>query len=300
MPETYRARVSGDEPLVKRIAALVAESIDDAVTAAIEGIDGAWSAELHFAAPPDQETLRELVGSAGGDSRHLTVESVAEQDWVAASLSGLRAVEAGRFVVHGAHDRARVPPNRIGIEIEAALAFGTGHHGTTRGCLLAIDALARRRTPRRVLDIGTGTGVLAIAAARAFHRPVVATDIDRVAVVAARDNARRNRAGAYMSPRLATGARGITGRYDLILANILLGPLTRLAAPLARLTARHGTVVLSGLLREHGNAALAAYRAQGLALERRIPLDEWTTLVLRRGPAKANRPGKRPRRRLIR
>ena len=192
-------------------------------------------------------------------------------------------MKAGRFLVHGAHHRGSVAPNVIGIEIEAALAFGTGHHGTTRGCLLAIDAIARRSRPRRILDVGTGTGVLSIAAARVFHRPVMATDIDPVAVAAARANAHRNRAGASVTARRTAGARGIHGRYDLVLANILLGPLPRMAPSLAQLLAPQGHIVLSGLLHAHANAALAAYRAQGLALEQRIPLDEWTTLVLRRG-----------------
>jgi len=281
MPPTYRARVTGDEALTKRIVAWAGESFEDAVAGAFENVDGAWAAELYFAAPPDETALRELVESAGGSG--LSLETLAETDWVAASLAGLHAVRAGRFVVHGAHDRAGVAPNAIGIEIEAALAFGTGHHGTTRGCLIAIDDIAKRKRPRRVLDVGTGTGVLAIAAARAFHRPVMATDIDPVAVAAARRNAILNRTGAYVTARRTVAARGVTGRYDLILANILVGPLTRMASALARRLAPHGRIVLSGLLHAHANAALAAYRAQGLMLARRIALDEWTTLVLRRG-----------------
>jgi ribosomal protein L11 methyltransferase len=190
--------------------------------------------------------------------------------------------------VHGAHDRERVQSNDLGIEIEAALAFGTGHHGTTRGCLMALDMLARRRSFRRVLDIGTGSGVLAIAAAKRLRANVVASDIDRVAVVAARNNARLNR-----SPHIAfihapgASARAITqcAPFDLIFANILLGPLTRLAVPIRRLAARNARVVLSGLLPSHANAALAHYTAQGFRLERRIPLDGWMTLVLKRGCA---------------
>jgi ribosomal protein L11 methyltransferase len=217
---------------------------------------------------------------------------VAEADWIAQSLAGLKPVRAGRFVVHGAHDRAHVAANAIGIEIEAALAFGTGHHGTTRGCLMALDALAKRRRARRVLDVGTGSGVLAIAAARNFRTGVVASDIDRQAVAAARSNARINRVAGFVTTLRATGTRSgaITRRapYDLIFANILLGPLTRLAVPLARLSHAGTTVVLSGLLPGHANAALAIYRAQGLALERRLTLEGWATLVLQ----KRSRPGR--------
>jgi ribosomal protein L11 methyltransferase len=222
----------------------------------------------------------------GGAAAHaLTIEPVAAADWVAQSLSGLKPVRAGRFLVHGAHDRARVRVNDIGIEIEAALAFGTGHHGTTRGCLLALDELAKRRRFRKVLDIGTGSGVLVIAAARALHGRIVASDIDRVAVDAAKSNVRLNRAAPAITLLRAVGtrARTITSNapYDLIFANILLAPLLRLAVPLRRLAAPGARVVLSGLLPAHANAALSAYRAQGLVLEKRIPLDGWMTLVLR-------------------
>jgi ribosomal protein L11 methyltransferase len=195
-------------------------------------------------------------------------------------------VRAGRFVVHGAHDRARVAGNAIGIEIEAALAFGTGHHGTTRGCLLALDDLAKRRRPRRVLDLGTGSGVLAIAAAKRLHSRVVAGDIDPVAVAAARGNARRNGAGPAITFVRAAGtkARAIAAQapYDLIFANILLGPLLRLAVPLRLHLLPRAHLVLSGLLPRDANAALSIYRAQGLTLERRITIEGWVTLVLRR------------------
>ena len=243
---------------------------------------------IHFRAPPDEAALRAQVAIAAGAAAAaaLSIEPVAATDWVAQSLAGLQPVRAGRFVVHGAHDRARVRPNDIGIEIEAALAFGTGHHGTTRGCLLALDDLAKRGRARRVLDVGTGSGVLAIAAAKIFRTRVVASDIDRVAVEAARANARLNRAGAAIAFVHAAGvnARAIAtaAPYDLIFANILLGPLLRLAVPLRRLAGPRAHVVLSGLLPGHANAVLAIYRAQGFVLERRIPLDGWVTLVLRR------------------
>jgi ribosomal protein L11 methyltransferase len=232
--------------------------------------------------------LRALVKRAAGDAaaRALTIAPLAETDWVAQSLRGLRPVRAGRFIVHGAHDRACVPSNAIGIEIEAALAFGTGHHGTTRGCLLALDDLAKRRRARHVLDLGTGSGVLAIAAAKRFRRRVIAGDIDPVAVEAARSNGRLNGAGPMTIFVRAAGtkARVIAAHapYDLIFANILLGPLLRLAVPIRRLSAPRARVVLSGLLPRDANAVLAIYRAQGLVLERRITLDGWVTLLLER------------------
>ena len=225
----------------------------------------------------------------------LSFEQVAPADWVAQSLSELQPVRAGRFLVHGGHDRARVKPNDIGIEIEAALAFGTGHHGTTRGCLLALDGLAKRQRPRRVLDIGTGSGVLTIAAVKVFRKRAVASDIDPVAVVSAKSNARQNRVGPAITFMRAVGARSravsLAAPYDLIFANILLGPLLRLAVPIRRLSAPGARIVLSGLLPGQANAVLAIYRAQGLTLERRIPLDNWVTLVLCRAQ-KQNRPGR--------
>ena len=288
---TAVARLVCDEPTARRLASYLAETLDgeNCACAAFEGADGRWQVAAHFSEPPDAAALRALVAIAAGDeaAAALAFEPVDDADWVAQSLAGLKPVRAGRFVVHGAHDRLSLKPNDITIEIEAALAFGTGHHGTTRGCLLALDDLARRRHPRRILDIGTGSGVLAIAAANRLRRRVVASDIDRVAVEAARGNAQLNGVPTSISFIRAAGtrARAIAAGapYDLIFANILLGPLIRLAVPIRAVAARHARIVLSGLLPSHANAALAAYRAQGLMLERRFPVDGWMTLVLRRG-----------------
>ncbi len=279
-----------DQAAARRISAYMAETLDanDTACGSFETDDGIWHVALHFREPPDETMVRELIALAAGDemAAALTFENVAAKDWVAESLSGLKPVRAGRFIVHGAHDRAQVKSNDLGIEIEAALAFGTGHHGTTRGCLLALDDLAKRRRFRNVLDLGTGSGVLAIAAAKAFHTHVLGTDIDRIAVTAAASNARLNRAGPMVTLAHATGtkARGIAAHapYDLIFANILMAPLLRLAVALSRLAAPHGRVVLSGLLPAHANAILAIYRAQGLVLVRRFPLEGWMTLVLKR------------------
>ena len=246
----------------------------------------AWVVEIYFEHPPDQDAVRTLVGGLAGEAAREGVDftTVAARDWVAQSLEGLAPVAAGRFVIHGAHHRSGIPPNRIGVEIEAALAFGTGHHGTTRGCLLALDGILKRRRPHRMLDVGSGTGVLAIAAARATRRPVQAGDIDSMSVRAARDNARLNRAGTLVDILRANGLSDRRMRrrapFDLVFANILLGPLKLLAKPIRRCAAPGARIVVSGLLPGQANAALAAYRAAGFALERRIPLDGWVTLIL--------------------
>jgi len=294
-PQTWMVTLITSERAARRIAALLSESFaDDEIAVALantgQGGQASWLLTVHFRGPPNRAAVCALVAAAAGAqaASALKFDKIAVKDWVGESLAHLQPVAAGRFVVHGAHDRERIAANRIGIEIEAALAFGTGHHGTTRACLLALDWLckAMRGTPR-ILDVGTGSGVLAIAAARALRRPVLATDIDTVAVRVARTNALRNHAGNLVAVVRAGGvaAPAIQTRapFDLVLANILLEPLQRLAAPLIRLVAPGGRVVLSGLLAAQANAALAAYRP--LALVWRIDLDGWTTLVLRRGRA---------------
>jgi ribosomal protein L11 methyltransferase len=296
---TVVARLTTDEQSAQLIADAVAEGFaaeDVAVSFADTGRRhrdrASWRVAIHFRSAPDKNAVRAIVAAAAGPAaaKRLRFGHVAARDWVGASLAGLTPVAAGRFIVHGAHDRGRIAPNRIGIEIEAALAFGTGHHATTRGCLLALDRLckARRGGAQRILDLGTGSGVLAIAAARALRRRVLATDIDADAVRIAQANARLNRVGALVKTVPANGIAAVVraaAPFDLVLANILLRPLQRIAAPLTQLVARGGHVVLSGLLSAQANAAIAAYR--GLALERRIELDGWTTLIFRRnaGPS---------------
>src|ERR1700730_18526713 len=272
---TAIALLETDEQSARRIADLVAESLpaDETAVGLVDIGAGRWRVAIHFRAAPDEKIIRALTAAAAGNvaAKALRFERVAATDWVRESLAGLAPVTAGRFVIHGAHDRAHIPFNRIGIEIEAALAFGTGHHGTTRGCLLALDCIcktmSRRRpihrhpevrakgTPRRmsargvalrgslpahprrrdmaprILDLGTGWGVLAIAAARAWRQPVLATDIDGDAVRAARTNAALNRAGGFVEVIKADGvtAPKLCKRapYDRVLANILLRPLQR-------------------------------------------------------------------------
>src|SRR5258708_2109317 len=255
------ARLVTDSSTAHRLFDALVEAFeaDGTAVAACEERSGAWPVEVDFARRPDQDAVRTLVGDLAGSAvgDRVVFTTVAARDWVAQSLEGLAPVAAGRFVVHGAHDRHRIAPNRIGVEIEAALAFGTGHHGTTLGCLMALDRMLNRRRPRRILDIGCGTGVLASAAARASRRPVVASDIDPVSVEVARNNARLNRAGALVEIIRANGLsdRRMQARapFDLVFANILLGPLKQLAHPIRRIAAPGARVVISGLLSGQAN-----------------------------------------------
>ena len=226
--------------------------------------------------------VRLLHGFAG---LKLTRETLADADWLAMALSGLPPVRAGRFFIYGMHDRGRAPPNAVNLRIEAGAAFGTGHHGTTVGCLLAYDRLLKARRFARVLDVGAGTGVLAIAAARTGAKMAVGTDIDAVSVRIARENAKVNsaavrfvRAAGLRHPLARAGAP-----YDLVFANILARPLVGLAQEIKRALRPGGLVILSGLLRTQERYVRAAYLARGFRIRRRIHRDAWATLVLSRG-----------------
>lgn len=288
---TYRVSFAiGDEHTAKGIVDALTEIFfeGEAAVAAFEGPDGRWDVTVHFAEPPDQPLIRELVANAAGAdiAEGIAFDTVEAKDWVKASLEDLVPVPAGRFVVHGQHDRERVAPNKLGIEIEAALAFGTGHHGTTRGCLLLLDHVLKAWRPRRVLDLGTGTGVLAIAAARALHDKVLASDIDPPSVRVARENARLNVAGHLVQAIRATGFSAPqfadAAPFDLVLANILANPLRQLAAPMARHLAPSALVILSGLLTHQAPGVIAAYRARGLVPVRHLRIEGWSSLLLRK------------------
>jgi ribosomal protein L11 methyltransferase len=290
-PATPRASFAiGSEPTARRVVDLLSESFFEgqAAIAAHERSDGRWDITLHFAQAPDQASIRELVAiAAGGEvARDIKFDTVEARDWVKATLEELVPVRAGRFMVHGHHDRSKVAPNKLGLEIEAALAFGTGHHGTTRGCLLLLDSVLKAYRPRRVLDLGTGTGVLAIAAAKALHGEVLASDIDPLSVRVARDNARLNGAGNRVRTIHASGfsARqfGQHRPFDLVLANILANPLRQMATPMARHLAPSALVILSGLLPYQVNSVIAAYRARGLVLLRHLRVEGWSSLLMRK------------------
>lgn len=251
---------------------------------------GRWEVGVHFERHPEPQEVAALSACAGGilglTAPAFAIHELPETDWVKHSLAGLKPIRVGRFFVHGRHDRVRRRPNDIAIEIEAGEAFGTGHHGSTAGCLAAIDALAKRRVVRNALDLGTGSAILAIAIARLLHAPVLASDIDPVATRIAATNARLNGVGGKIAVVTAAGLAKCEfrehGPFDLIVANILAGPLVRLAASIRRQLGPGGTVILSGLLPEQRARILAAYRGQGLRLVRDFPRDGWLTLVFER------------------
>ena len=290
-PLTHRATLAiGDEQVARRIADLLTEALADgeAAVAAFASPTGRWDITLHFADSPDQGIIRELVALAAGEeaARSMQFDTVEAKDWVKATLDELVPVHAGRFVVHGAHDREKVAPNRLGIEIEAALAFGTGHHGTTRGCLLLLGEVLKAHRPRRVLDLGTGTGVLAIATAKALHGKVLASDIDALSVQVAADNARANGVGPLVEVAWGNGFSAPLLRqqrpFDLVLANILANPLRQMATAMSAHLAGGARVILSGLLSPQAPSVIAAYRARGLIVERQIRIEGWSSLLLRK------------------
>ncbi|MES2750023.1 MAG: 50S ribosomal protein L11 methyltransferase [Pseudomonadota bacterium] len=289
-PATQATFAIGDEHAASRIVDIITESYPshDLAIAAFEGPGGRWDITMHFAEPPDHDVIHALVTQTAGEAaaKSIVFSTVETKDWVKASLADLVPVSAGRYVVHGSHDRARVPVNKIGIEIEAALAFGTGHHGTTRGCLKLLDQVLNQSTPKRVLDLGTGTGVLAIAAAKSLRRHVLASDIDPLSVLVARENARFNGVGNLVEMICATGFSApqfqARGPFGLVLANILANPLRRLAPELAAHLAPRGFVILSGLLPHQANSVVAAYRGNDLKLIRRLQIEGWSSLLMQR------------------
>lgn len=218
-------------------------------------------------------------------SRPVERESLPDIDWVARSLEGLKPVRAGRFFVHGAHDRRKRHSGELAIEIEAGLAFGTGHHGTTAGCLEMLERVVRREHPRNALDLGTGSAVLAIAVAKLAHIPVLATDIDPVAVRVAAANARLNHVKALVETVTAPGFHhpifGKRAPFDLIVANILARPLMRLAPQMADHIALGGSIVLSGILERQRDAVISAYVGQNFRHVRTLHREGWVTIHLK-------------------
>jgi ribosomal protein L11 methyltransferase len=244
-----------------------------------------WRVEAYFDAAAAGGVVKRMPAALVGLCR---MEAVPDENWVAVVHATLSPVPAGRFLVHGPHDRAAAAGHANAIEIEASEAFGTAHHGSTVGCLVAIDRLAAAGAhPLRVLDLGTGSGILAIAALMAFpDASALATDFDARSVEIAVENARLNGVGERVEGLVATGLAHpqLSGaRFDLILANILAEPLIALAPALGTALAPGATLVLAGLLTTQAEEVTAAYRHAGLRLARADDFDGWTTLVVERG-----------------
>lgn len=286
MTQVKLTAYASDRDAARTIAALLSETLDPPPLALADfergtgfQIDAYY--EDNAAAAPAHAVL-----AAHGHTA--TMEIVPDLNWVALSQAALPPVEAGRFIVHGSHDRARCAGlSRHAIEIDAGEAFGTAHHATTLGCLIALDRLAHTTTPRRVLDLGCGSGVLAIAAARLWSAAAIAaTDIDPIAIDVARSNIVRNRAHGRVHAAVADGLGRTTRRYDLIVANILAGPLNQMAKRMARAVAPGGHLILSGILAAQAADVRAHYRAAGFTLRTDQRRDGWAILMLHRPNAR--------------
>ena len=288
-------------PTYSALTTLPGEDAAEALAAAMERMDpeptgvgvfeiedgsGLWEVGGYFLEPPDQVMLEVLATAFG--AKPFALSELPEVDWVAHVRRELSPVDAGRFFVFGSHDVAKVPSGRVPLQIEATVAFGTGHHGTTLGCLLAFDRLLTAGVrPARVLDVGCGTAVLAMAAAATLPEAlVIASDIDRVAVDVAEANVSINGLEGRVECLEAAGLdhariRG-AGPWDLVFANILKGPLIELAPAISTALATEGRVILSGLLAVQADSVVAAYIASGLSLNSRDDIGEWSTLVLQK------------------
>jgi ribosomal protein L11 methyltransferase len=266
-------------------AALEAEPATEALTFSILEEDedrDVWRIDAFPTEADEQAAIRSVL--AGYPDLRVIEEVLADADWLAMALSGLPPVRAGRFFVYGAHDKGLAPASTVNLRIEAGAAFGTGHHGTTVGCLQAFNDLLKARTFPRVLDVGCGTGVLAIAAARTGSKIAVGTDIDAPSVRIANENAALNQSTARFVHASGLGHQKVRAKapYDLVFANILAPPLVALAQDIKGALAPGGIAILSGLLRTQERRVLAAYTSKGFRLVRRIHRDAWATLVLQR------------------
>lgn len=265
----------------------VSERDDLAVTASAHEIEetGEWVFEATCLEEPSLEAFNELARTVLGGDVSFSVEPIDPSiNWVAKSLEGLAPVIAGGFFIHGSHDADKVPAGMQAIRIDAAQAFGTGHHETTTGCLEAIDRVLKRKRPTNPIDVGTGTGVLAIALAKRLRIPVIASDIDPIAVTTTIENARDNGVAKYIQAIEATGLDhpriAAKAPFDLVVANILAGPLVKLAPEMNRLVQRGSSIILSGILISQAPRVIAAYARLGMVVRFKIMKKEWATLAL--------------------
>ncbi|UPA23365.1 50S ribosomal protein L11 methyltransferase [Shinella oryzae] len=285
-----RLYISTTEKQAEHALALMSDAFEEEgfaiATMEIDEKNDIWEASVYVFQPDEAEVYDRFAALLAADFPGVQIqrEELPDIDWIAKSLEGLKPVRAGRFVVHGSHDRGTARIGEIAIEIDAGQAFGTGHHGTTAGCLEMIHNVMRARRVRRVLDLGTGSGVLAIAARKLAPVTVLATDIDPIATRVARENVRLNGIASGIALETAPGfhstAFGRHGPFDLIIANILARPLMRMAPQLAARLAPGGGVILSGILASQRWKVLAAYNSLGLRHVRTIWREGWVTIHL--------------------
>lgn len=247
-----------------------------------------WRLDAYAETRDDADACAELIREVAPDLNPV-IEALPDRDWVTLSLEGLPPVEAGRFIVAGSHALTRSAPGKTDILIEAGPAFGTGHHGTTLGCLLGFEHVLRSGVPQKVLDVGTGSGVLAIAAIKSGAKRAIGTEIDEQSVNVANENARKNNVANRFRTYHTRGAGNqlirSTAPFDLVFANILARPLIGLAPEITSMVSEDGHVILSGLLTRQEPLVRAAYTSRGMDLVKRIRKDGWSTLVLRRSAA---------------
>lgn len=289
----WRISLSVPEAFVEIFAEAVGEHAAAVSTFELEE-GGAWLIEATARTEPDRPRLEArvaiLAAAFGIEEPVVIIEDLPPVDWVSRSYQGFPPIRAGRYFVHGSHHEDGVPPGSVGLLVDAATAFGTGEHGSTNGCLQALDRIAKRHRIRRqgrggALDMGCGSGILAIAAAKTWRAKIVAVDIDAEAVRVTRVNAALNGVRTRIRAEGGDGYRtpivSKKAPYRLICANILARPLARMAPRLRKALAKGGYAVLAGLLERQENHVLQAHRAQGLRLVAKIPVGEWTTLILR-------------------
>ena len=245
-----------------------------------------WSLSAYFSGTPDEKAIKAHLAGYGLDTAPYSIDTLPDVNWVEKSLEGLKPVFGGRYKLFGSHDADLMPANISNIEMDAGQAFGTGHHGTTRGCLMLLDEIFRLYRPAKVFDLGTGTGVLAIAAAKTLRQPVLASDIDPISVMVTDENAKKNGVFGYLHTVEAIGFdhRHIlkAAPFDLIIANILAGPLKAMSGEMRNHTLPGSLVLLSGIMESQAPSVIATYRSQGFRLEKKLILEGWATLLLTR------------------
>jgi ribosomal protein L11 methyltransferase len=295
MPQ-IRLHVTTDEDAAHTLLDLLEiEFEDDGFAISTTEIDEdakIWNASVYVddQTQEDADTRLQKVLSASNFDLEISTEILPDIDWVSHTLEGLTPVETGRFIIHGSHDRDVVKAYQHSVEINAAQAFGTGHHGTTAGCLEMIEATGKKshdnlRGFSPILDLGTGSGVLAIAAAKLSHAKVLATDIDPIATKTAHHNAKFNQVGHLIDCKTVNGFKSPIfaekGPFGLIIANILARPLMRMAPDITKNLKPGGTVILSGILSEQRLKVLSAFNREGLGHQQTIWRNGWVTIVLK-------------------